>query len=66
MTTREFPDISFRLSVGRIPPDLFVWYLTPTIFLVNPFDGVHCLSHFTNLPQVECTGMITHIIAQIT
>ena len=24
MTTREFPDISFRLFVGRIPPDQLV------------------------------------------
>ena len=54
MNTREFPGISFRLFIGRIPTEptcnFLVWYQTPTIFYVNPLNKVHCLSQSTNLP----------------
>ena len=57
----------FRLFVGSIPPDQLVISLSGIrrpqfFFFCKPLRWVHCLSHSTNLPRVECTGIITHII----
>ena len=63
MTTRELRDISFFFSqaVFRL---INLWshclVLKAYNFLCN--DGVHCLSHSTNLPRIDCTRLITHII----
>ena len=63
MTTKEFPNISFFVFIGRIPPDQLVISLSGVKclqhFYVNLFDGVHCLLHSTNL---KCRKMITRII----
>ena len=66
LTTEEFPDITFRLFIGRIPPDQLVISLSvikrPKFFYGNPSDGVNCLWHSANLPRIDCTRLITCII----
>ena len=62
MTTREFS--SFFLFTGHIPPDQLVissfGIKRPQFFIVNPFGGVHCLSHSTNLPWKDSTRLIIY------
>ena len=66
MTPREFPDISFRVFIGRILPDQLVISLSgikrPQFFFVEPLDEVYCLPHFKNLSQIDSTRLITRII----
>ena len=64
MTPREFPDISFRVFIGRILPDQLVISLSgikrPQFFLA--LDEVYCLPHFKNLSRIDSTRLITRII----
>ena len=66
MTPREFPDLSFRVFIGRILPDQLVISLSgikrPQFFLSNPLDEVHCLPHSKNLSRIDSTRLITRII----
>ena len=66
MTPREFPDISFRVFIGRILPDQLVirhcLVLNTHIFFVEPLDEVYCLPHFKNLSRIDSTRLITRII----
>ena len=70
MTPREFPDISFRVFIGRILPDQLVISLNIKLVLnahnffccFFALDEVHCLPHSKNLSRIDSTRLITRII----